>query len=87
MKTTHCYQYQLKILQISRRNRCNESHHYCKYSDALVAEVRLLHSQGLRNCDISHKLGVDKRRISDWVSNPPKRRPKPIYMGIRRVCI
>lgn len=79
------FEFQLRKLQIGRRNRCNESHHFCKYPDAIVEKARLLRSQGLRNCEISAELGIDRRRISEWLTTPPYRRAPAIYSGIRRV--
>ena len=80
-------QFNLTKLQIGSRNRCNESHHFCRYPDSVVFQVRELHTQGLRNCDISKMIHIDKRRVSEWLGPNPRRRAPPRYIGIRRVAV
>lgn len=79
--------FRLEPIQFGSRNRCNESHHFCRYPDEVVARVRTLHARGLRNCEISRVTSIDKRRVSEWLGQYPHRRAPPRYIGIRRVVV
>jgi predicted XRE-type DNA-binding protein len=57
-----------KDMRERKRNPRGETHHSAKYSDATVAEVRKLRTQGLLQREISERLGIPTSTVDGFLN-------------------
>ena len=64
----------------------NESHHWHRWSDEVVAQARALRAEGLSCQAISHVIGVPRRTVSHWCSGARRRATARVMMVRRKTA-